>query len=260
MGSKIDRIGERNINNFGSEMVIVGYRKAKDIDVYFPQYNWTAKNVQYDNFKRGKIKCPYEPRVYNIGYIGEGKYKIKENGKLTKCYKIWNSMLNRCYSEKLHKRESTYINCKVCDEWHNLQNFGNWFCENYYEIEDERMVLDKDILHKGNKTYSPENCIFVPERINSLFVKCDKSRGKYSIGVSYHKQNKKFSSKCSIYDYKENKKKSKHLGYYNTPQEAFEVYKQFKENYIKQIADYYKEQIPINLYNTLYDYEVEITD
>lgn len=35
----INRIGERNYNNFGSEMVIVEYRGAKDIDVYFPEYN-----------------------------------------------------------------------------------------------------------------------------------------------------------------------------------------------------------------------------
>ena len=36
MGSKVDRIGEKNINNFGSEMVITGYRMNRDIDVYFP--------------------------------------------------------------------------------------------------------------------------------------------------------------------------------------------------------------------------------
>lgn len=80
---KEDRVGERNINNFGSEMVIVGYRKWKDIDAYFPKYNWTARNVRYDNFKKGKIKCPYEPRVCGVGYLGEGKYKVMENGKKT---------------------------------------------------------------------------------------------------------------------------------------------------------------------------------
>lgn len=36
MGNKaIDRIGEKNINNFGSEIVIVEYRKWNNIDVYF---------------------------------------------------------------------------------------------------------------------------------------------------------------------------------------------------------------------------------
>ena len=51
MGSKINRIGEKRINNFGSEMIIVEYRGCMNIDVYFPQYDWTAKNIQYDKFK-----------------------------------------------------------------------------------------------------------------------------------------------------------------------------------------------------------------
>ena len=34
-----NRIGEENINNFGSNMIIVGYRNNQDIDVYFPKYN-----------------------------------------------------------------------------------------------------------------------------------------------------------------------------------------------------------------------------
>ena len=61
---KVDRIGERNINNFGSEMVIVDYRTNKDIDVYFPTYDYIVKNQQYNHFKNGQIKCPYEKKRY----------------------------------------------------------------------------------------------------------------------------------------------------------------------------------------------------
>ncbi len=35
----IDRTGETRLNNFGSEMVIIEYRNARDIDVYFPEEN-----------------------------------------------------------------------------------------------------------------------------------------------------------------------------------------------------------------------------
>ena len=83
------RLGEERTNNFGSKMVIKEYRNSKDIDVYFPQYNWMTKNKEYQNFKRGNIKCPYEPRIYGVGFIGEGKYKTKENGKHTKEYDIY---------------------------------------------------------------------------------------------------------------------------------------------------------------------------
>lgn len=82
-----NRIGEIGINNFGSKMIIVGYRTNRDIDVYFPEYDWTLKNKTYDNFKKGKIKCPYERNIYSIGYLGEGEYKAWENGKHTRIYK-----------------------------------------------------------------------------------------------------------------------------------------------------------------------------
>lgn len=260
MGSKINRIGEINYNTFGSKMIISKYRKYSDIDVYFPQYNWTFKHIAYKEFKNGKIKCPYERRVFGIGYIGEGKYKVSDNGKKTKCYRTWQNMLQRCYDEKHRYKNPTYENCKVCKEWLNYQNFAEWYYKNYYEIKDEIMCLDKDILNKGNKIYLPENCVFVPQIINKLFTKSDKSRGEYPIGVNYNKKNKKFVAYCNIYDFKENKQKRIHLGYYNTIEKAFQVYKQFKENHIKKIADYYKEQIPQKLYDAMYKYEVEITD
>ena len=261
MGRKtIDRTGEENYNNFGSKMIIVGYRGALDIDVYFEEYDWTARSIAYSQFKKGTISCPYERRTYGVGYIGEGKYKVKENGKTTKCYDAWTNMLKRCYSKKFHKKYPTYINCEVADEWLNFQNFAKWYYNNYYEIENEKMCLDKDILVKGNKIYSPETCVFVSEKINSLFTKSNKCRGEYPIGVSYHKQTGKFVAKCRVYDLKERKRKITHLGYYNTPEEAFNVYKEFKENYIKQVADYYKDKIPSKLYDALYNYEVDIND
>ena len=256
--SKIDRTGEVGHNTFGSKMVIIKYRKAIDIDVYFPEYDCIVKNQQYGNFKNGKIKCPYERSVYGIGYIGEGEYKTKENGKFTRVYETWKSMLQRCYDKKYQEKRPTYKDCEVCDEWYNFQNFAKWYEENYYEIKGEKMCLDKDILVKHNKIYSPETCIFVPNNINMLFVKCDRSRGESVIGTT--PVNGKYKVRCSMFNPETGKSTNKYLGLYETQEKAFQVYKYYKEKNIKQIADYYKEQIPINLYNTLYRYEVEITD
>lgn len=256
--SKIDRTGETGINNFGSKTVIIDYRKAIDIDVYFPKYNWTFYNATYQSFKSGNIKCPYEPSVYGIGYIGEGKYKTSENGKNTRVYDTWHDMIKRCYSDKFHKRNPTYIDCEVDEEWLNFQNFAEWYENNYYEIEGERMQLDKDILHKGNKIYSPDNCIFVPQTINSLFIKCDKSRGESVIGAT--PVNGKYRTRCWLIDPKTSKSKQEYLGLYDTQEKAFQVYKYYKEKNIKEVADYYKDEIPQKLYNGMYSYEVEITD
>jgi hypothetical protein len=167
-------------------------------------------------------------------------------------------MLKRCYDEKLHEKEPTYINCEVCEEWHNFQNFAKWYYENYYEVESERMHLDKDILVKHNKIYSSETCVFVPQTINSLFLKCDRSRGESVIGTS--PANGKYRADCSLINPQTGKSKKKYLGSYNTEIEGFEVYKYYKEKNIKEVADYYFGLIPKRLYDGMYSYEVEITD
>ena len=254
----IDRVGEENYNNFGSKMIISEYRNHDDINVYFPEYKCIVKHKGYKEFKKGSINCPYEPRALGYGYMGEGKYKTKENGKHTKCYRTWRNMLKRCFDEEYKLKHNTYLGVTVCKEWLNFQVFAEWYYNNIYFIDEEEMNLDKDILVKGNKIYSPETCIFVPQRINKLFTKTNKDRGDSPIGV--RKYHCKFQASCSIYSIKEQKKYNKNLGSYNTPEEAFEVYKHFKENYIKQVADEYKDKIPQKLHNAMYNYEVEITD
>ena len=261
MGRKtIDRTGEENYNTFGSKMIIIDYRRYNDIDVYFPEYDWTYKGAEYGTFEKGQIRCPYEPRVHGVGYIGEGKYKTKENNKHTKCYDAWKDMLRRCYSEEFHEKEPTYKNCSVDDNWLNFQNFAKWYENNYYEIVGERMHLDKDILIKGNRIYSSNTCVYVPQVINTLFIKCDNKRGNYPVGVYYNKRYKKFIAYCNVYDILNGKSYQERLGYYESPEEAFKAYKQFKEKYIKQVADLYKDKIPSKLYDAMYKYEIEITD
>ena len=74
----IDRTGEERVNKFGSKMIIKEYRSSIDIDVYFPEYNWTFEHTQYSNFKNGTIKCPYERRfIDRTGEIGYNKQGFK---------------------------------------------------------------------------------------------------------------------------------------------------------------------------------------
>ena len=258
MVAKRDRTGEERVNKFGSKMIIKEYRKYSDIDVYFPEYNWVFKYTQYTHFKNGNIKCPYEPRYYDKGYLGEGKYKVWENGKTTDEYNIWYNMLKRCYDPKCHKEYPTYKGCRVEDYLLNFQNMGEWIKENYYEIPGEQMCLDKDILCKGNKVYSRETCIFVPERINTLFVKRDNNRGKDPIGM-YQLSSGNYQVQCNN-EYG----KYVYLGTYSTKEEAFQVYKEYKEKVIKKVIDSYEGKIPephyTRLKETMYNYKVEIDD
>lgn len=252
MGRRIDRTGEINYNNFGSKMEIIACRKAIDIDIYFEEYDWVAKHIRYDVFKDGRLACPYEPRLFGIGYMGEGKYKsVDENGIKTKCYYTWSNMMKRCYDKIFQKEERpTYIDCTVCKEWHNFQNFAKWYEENYYEIPNEKMCLDKDILIKGNKVYSPQTCVFVPNKINVLFVVNESQRGNSLIGTTWHKRDKAYDVSCfDIY-----------LGRTYSEYEGFLMYKKFREKVTKQVADEYKCYIPTKLYEAMYKYEVEIND
>ena len=152
----------------------------------------------------------------------------------------------------------TYIGCEASEEFHNFQNFGSWDSENYYTVKNEVMCLDKDILVKGNKIYSPETCIYVPQTINGLFTKNDNKRGKSVIGTT--PVNGKYRVLCRIINPKTGKSKQEHLGYYDTELEAFQIYKYYKERNIKEVADYFKRKIPSELYQALYIYKVEITD
>ena len=249
---KIDRTGEVSYNNFGSLMRITNYRSGRDIDVYFEEYDYIKEHTQYSKFKNGKIRCPYEKRVFSIGYLGEGRFDASINRKSTKYYSIWNGMLKRCYDPKFIEKRPTYAGCKVYPEWHNFQTFGEWLDKNYYEIEGQTMNLDKDILYKGNKIYSPDTCVFVPSRINTLFIKCDECRGGLTVGVTYHR--KKYDARCRVDG------KREYLGCYDTPQQAFQAYKNFKEQYIKEVADQYKNVIPQKLYKAMINYKVEIND
>ena len=253
MALRTNRLYEENINKFGSIIKIIRYGGANDIDIYFPEYNWILYNNNYDNFKRGVVKCPYESRVYGKGYFGEGPYKANINKRSTAEYRTWNHMLGRCYDEEYMYKNPTYVDCFVCDDWLNFQNFAKWYNDNYYNIDNMTMALDKDILYKGNRIYSPETCIFVPQQINSLFTNNHNIRGELPIGVK--KKGNKFEAYCN-----NGYGKVCYVGNSDTIVGAFELYKEFKEAIIKQIADDYKDNIPYKLYEAMYNYKIEITD
>ena len=246
---KDKRIGESKYNNQGELMTIIEYYNAHNMIVKFHDTNKTKK-CAYKEFDKGSITDNFYPSVCGVGYIGNTTI-VKSKRKVKDSYKRWADMLLRCYNEKYREDNIAYETCFVCDEWLCYENFEKWYDENYYTIDEVQMNLDKDIIVKGNKIYSPETCVFVPQRINVLFTKRERLRGDYPIGVTYSKKVNKFEPQVQGCGW---------LGYYNTPEEAFNIYKEEKEKYIKKIADEYKNKIPLKLYDALYKYEVEITD
>ena len=197
-------------------------------------------------------------KIYGVGYLGTEK-NVRNN---IKCYYVWRGMLRRCYDKQVWEKEPTYKNCSVCEEWHNYTNFKKWYEENYYEIPNENMQIDKDILFKGNLIYSPKTCCICPAKINSLFVKKKTKEYKNKNGLIEININRKtVKGKTYIYYCSRvciNNKRETH--YFKTKEEAFKDYKNRKEQEIKRVADLYKNKIPKNLYDAMYNYQVEITD
>ena len=149
-----------------------------------------------------------------IGYVND---KLKQK-LIWSCpfYRVWKSMLERCYSIKTQERSPTYNGCSVAEEWLTFSVFKNWMMTQDFEGNQ----LDKDLLFEGNKVYSPETCVFVTQTVN-LFT-CDRgaSRGEWLIGVYWDKGANKFRSQCG----NPFTKKPEHLGYFTCEQEAHQAW------------------------------------
>jgi hypothetical protein len=241
-----ERIGNINTNKFGSLMEVVEYKECSDVWVRFLEHG-NLVHTAYRFFLSGEVKNPYDRTIFGIGYLGVGEYKATIKSENTSRYNVWKDIFKRCYSEKNLDKQPSYKGCTVAEEWYNFQNFARWYDQNYYEVDGLKSALDKDILIKGNKIYSPETCVFVPQRINQLFVKNDISRGNLPLGVRV--SGDRFLAVCK-----------KYLGTFETIDDAFNKYKVYKENYIKEVAEEYKGKIPVKLYNAMITYEVEIDD
>lgn len=242
------QVGESYTNKYGRYEIIkiLPHKKAL---VKF-ENTGTIVESTICNIKNGRVKDFNSPEIFGIGYIG--CFRNNERISKDRAYVVWRNMLMRCYDEKTYIKRPTYIGCTVCNEWHNYSNFKQWFDENY----QEGYCLDKDILFKGNKVYSPKTCCFVPNEINSILTKRQNYRGNLPIGVRYSDSRLRYKvqfTKSSDKTY---------IGYFSAPEEAFEAYKKAKEEYIKEIAEkYYKEgAISEKVYNALMNYKVEITD
>ena len=251
-----ERLGQTVMQKCGELAFIVEYVDSQNITVQFKATGELVK-TWYHAFVRGEVKSHFTPSVFAVGIKGLEPI-VDENGEKLDSYKCWQSMLSRCYSAKYQAKHPSYIGCYVCDEWLYYPNFKKWYEENYYEIENKTSQLDKDILVKGNKVYSPETCVFVPNFINKLFIKRQNDRGELPIGVCFNKRDKKYQANLRVF--KNGKSVRKHLGLFDTPEEAFNAYKQAKEDYIKEVADNYKDKIPAKLYESMYAYEVSIND
>ena len=211
-------------------------------------------------WNRDKIFCSYKCNGdyyktnatpiedYIIDSDGISKPRIK-----CKSFNHWKDMIRRTTDSRFKELKKAYKDCVVSENFKDFKYFHDW-CLQQKGYNENKYELDKDILIKGNKEYSENSCCFVPKEINLQFVKSNTVRGYYPIGVTKVKSTGKYITRVS----------RKRLGMYRSSsssvEEAFLKYKKAKEDYIKYLADVYKENLDEKVYNALYAYEVEITD
>lgn len=256
--TKEDRIETESTNNQGCQMKIIEYNNSDDIVVEFQDEHMAKVHTKYSHFLSGGVKNPYYPVVYGVGASGN-KYPTSKNGKRIKEHNSWNGILTRCFDKKTKEKYPTYKDTTCCDEWLLYDNFYEWLHsqENFDKwLNGSRWAVDKDILVKGNKIYSPETCCLVPMNINSFFSSHGNKLYDMPAGIDMVKG--KFLVRCCnpITNNRER------LGLYKTLEEAFCVYKQRKEDIIKQLAqkEFDSGNITKECYNAMMNYEVEITD
>ena len=227
----------KGYNNVVIEFLETGYRKSCD-----------AKEV-----KTGSVKDKLLPTVLGVGIVGD-KYKTKVDGKHTKEYSIWRGLFKRCYDEKFHKNNITYVECEVVGNFIYYDKFFDW-CNKQIGFGVDGFEIDKDLLIKGNKYYSEDFCVFLPKEINTALTKRGNDRGDCAIGVSYRERDRMFYVRVGKGEFGR-----ANVGRYKTELEAFSAYKKEKEKQLRYLANKWKDQIDERAYNALMNYEVSIDD
>lgn len=148
-------------SNKSGQFKIVEYNGSHKVKIRFVLTGYIAITTM-QVIKSGRARDVFTPSLMSVGYAGHGRHKKSIGGVHTKAYSAWSGMIKRCYSTSRQEKQPTYKGCSVCDEWHNFQNFADWYELNY----TEGFELDKDVKVKGNKVYRPDRCSFISKADN----------------------------------------------------------------------------------------------
>lgn len=247
---KVEHEGKVYPSNRFGDIKVLEYKNNKQVVIMFLNTGFIKEEAMGD-IRSGHIRDNSLPTTCGFGYIDIEGASIGRNA--IREYRLWNAMITRCYNENLRFKHESYKDCHVSEEWRYLSNFKEW-CNNQIGFDQEGFHLDKDILVKGNKVYSPETCCIVPPELNCALAGNKSVRGALPQGVIYNSTKTRYRARIQ----RSNKWES--LGAYDTPEEAFDAYKPVKEAHIKSLAEKWKDKIDPRVYEALMNWTIEITD
>lgn len=188
------------------------------------------REAQTAHIEVGSVQDRLRKSVNSIGFLGVGNYPTRIDGKLTPAYAKWKSMLERCYpqSESQRLKYVDYSDCSVSSDWHNFQNFAEWFNSHKF---DSDWQLDKDLKIAGNKVYSSDTCLLLPSDIHHLF----------NVGHGQKKLDANMKLGVSVAGgFYVATFKGKELGKFKTPWEAYSEYCKAKSDALKTALKEYR--------------------
>lgn len=157
---------------------------------------------------------------------------------MSRARRLWSGINRRCDPNSSYARETpTYAGC--VNGFKDFDEFKSWAESNpgFYKQDylGKFWHIDKDLREPGNKVYSPEKCIFVPARINTLFGASNATRGKWPIGAYKYPRRESWSAQCS------DGEKTKFLGCFDSPEKAHKAWQAYKAKLVFDIALNYQE-------------------
>lgn len=230
----------------GGACTVISYVNNKNVLVMFE--DGTLVNCRSGNLTRGMVSNPNKPSVFGVGVCDMDNIDCENNKK----YQLWYSILRRAYSDVYHQGKPTYKDVEVCDRWKRFSKFS----EDIEKIPffDKSLTsgyeLDKDILVKGNRIYSPTTVCFVPRSINIIFKTPKNNQTKLPVGVTFNKRLNKYVACLNGYN-----EKSNHIGVFETVEEAHERYVLEKKKHLVNLLDLYENEIEYKVYQALLNWD-----
>jgi len=208
-------------NNNGDRFIVIQYDGKDAVWIQYLNSGYVQKATTR-TIRSGKVKDPFSPRYYGKGFMGVGKYSMKDR----KAYLAWTNMLGRVYSDKFEM----YADCKICEEWHDYQNFAEWF-NRQPNSKEPGYELNKDTVNARGKLYSPETCELISKQRNNALIREQKTNKSGTTGVQIvHLKRKGIVYRVHI----SIDAVPTYLGTFSTIAEAKEVYENAKLSYIKR--------------------------
>lgn len=232
----------------GGIVEVKEYNSSTNIVVEFLDTGYRTA-ARSSHLSQGLVRDPYIKNE-NGFYMGD-KYhsRLEIDGTMKKSglstpINLWRGIEGRVYTINESGNNRTYIEngVTVDERFKSYEFFYEWMKEQPNTCRGG-WHLDKDLL--SGTIYSPETCVFLPPEINIAMQYRDTRKRDSGMPVGVRKSGVSYTARLRKND------KERHLGSFPTPEAAYEAYCNAKEEWVRELAQDWKEELPESVYESL---------